>query len=491
MKTTEDTEGDGARGADAEPDATKDEAHQQLEDEVRGLDATGTPEAPAREGEERDTGSKEELPKGEKRDVPNYDGRPPPPTDAGDIVRWGPKVVLYPVWFVVEYGLRIPIVWTVTRVEENYITDRIFDFITWDDGRAYFLPNLGIDFGVRTNLGFVFNWTEVVPRNDVSVSFLAGLNDYWSASFKLDQKFFRDEEAWLRWKASYDRKPDSVYFSVSDPTAPCEAEDKGCRFRKAIAEASLGLVGWENFLNTVTFDTTFRHARFSNENSDGPVLTDEQQAGIPGFDDGYQIIEPRLSFALDTRDEDLNFSLGTGIRFEGDTAFAIDVNDPDSRWFRAGGELIGYWDVGYGQVLGSSVYYEGLVNVSQQLEGTDERPPVPFYELPYMGGDDQMRGFLERRLIGHNALAYKFEYTYPISWGIDATMFTSIGNTFEEWREWNIAKNYLVYGLALRLANNRVSSFEALIGWGSNRLDSDEFEPFEQFRCSIGMHRGF
>lgn len=471
--------------AEAEP-----EPPQYLEDEVRGLDSSGTPEAPTREGEERDTGSKQELPEGEKRDVPNYDGRPAPPIDAGDIVRWGPKALLFPAWVVVEYGLRIPIVWTVTRIEESHAVDRVADFFSWDDGRGYVIPFASIDFGLRTTFGFLFNWEEVVPRNDVSASFMAGLNDYWSGSFKLDQKFFRDENAWIRWKATYNRKPDNVYFSVSDPEARCDSEDSGCRYRTAVAEASLGLVGWEEFLNQVTFETTFRHVRFSNENTDTPPLTDEEAADLAGFTSGYQIIEPRLTFALDTRHEDLNFSRGTGVRFEGQTAFAIDVNYPDYRWYRAGGELIGFWDLGFGQVLGSSIYYEGLVNVGNPSEAGD-RPEVPFYELPYMGGSDQMRGFLPRRLIGHNAIAYKFEYTYPISWGVDATIFASIGNTFERLSEWHIEKNYLTYGLALRLAENRVFSIEALLGWGSNRLDSAEFEPFDQFRCSVGVHKGF
>jgi len=462
---------------------------QNLDDAVAGRDPTGTPDKPARDGEERETGQDEPLPKGEKRTKTDYDGRPEPNTDAGDIVRWGPRILFFPVYLVMEYVLRVPIVWTTTRIEQHHITDKIADFFTWDDGRARLYPIISFDFGVRANVGFTFKWDEALPRHDFAATAILGWDDLYSFEGKVDQKLFRDEEALIRWRGGYHVAPDNVYFGLSDVDARCNDLAKGCRFRSAVADASVGLVGWEERLNQVFFTTTFRHARFENERSDSPPLTDEEAAALPGFDDGYQIIEPRLTFALDTRHEDLDFHTGTGVRLEALSAFAIDVVHPDSRWFRAGAEAGGFYDLGFGQVASASLYYEGLVNVSWPVDGN--RPAIPFYELPYLGGNDQMKGFLRRRFMGENALALNLEYRYPIASLLDASVFASVGNTFRDLGTWDISNNYLSYGLALEIGTDRVSSFEAILGWGSNRFDDPSFDPFNQFRLSIGVNRGF
>jgi hypothetical protein len=463
---------------------------QKLEEELSGLDQSGSAEKPAGEGQERDTGEGEKLPPGKKRDPVDYDGRPEPQTDAGDIVRWVPRIVFFPLYLVMEYGLRVPIVWTTTRIEEHQITDRIVDFFTWDEGRAALHPIVSLDYGIRPNIGLRFKWREAVPRHDFSATGVVGPDDLWAFAGNVDQKLFRDEEALVRWRGGYVRRPDEVFFGISDPAARCNDVGRGCRFRSAIAEAYLGLVGWEQRLNEVAFAAAFRHARFDNENSDAPALTDEEAADIPGFSDGYQILEPRLHFAVDTRNEDLDFHLGTGVRFEGKTAFAIDVSNPDLRWWSAGSELGGFYDLGLGQVLAMSIYYEGTVNLSW-TDSNGVRPEIPFFELPYLGGSDQMKGFLRRRLVGHNALVANFEYSYPITWALDAALFVNLGNTYQDLRSWDIATNYLTYGASLRLASDRSSSFEAILGWGSSRLDAPSFDPFDQFRLTIGVNKGF
>lgn len=389
-----------------------------------------------------------------------------------------------------EYGIRVPVVWTITRVEENQITDRIVDFFSWDEGRGALFPLMSFDFGIRPNAGLVFSWREALPRHDFGATAFVGPDDLWAFGGRIDQKVFRDEHALVRWKGAYVRRPDNVFFGISDPSARCNDFERGCRFRSAIAEASVGLVGWENKLNQVMFINTFRHARFDNGHSDSPPLTDDEAAALPGFTNGYQLFEPRLTFALDTRDEDLDFHTGTGLRLEGLSAFAIDVSNPDSRFWRAGGEAGAFYDLGLGQVLSSSLYYEGVANLSW-TDASGARMPIPFFELPFLGGQDQMKGFLRRRLLGHNALVLNVEYRYPITWALDASFFTNIGNTYEDLTAWDIRNNYLTYGFSFKLASDRSASFEAILGWGSNRLDSASFDPFDQFRFALGVNKGF
>ena len=97
---------------------------------------------------------------------------------------------------------------------------------------------------------------------------------------------------------------------------------------------------------------------------------------------------------------------------------------------------------------------------------------------------------MTRRMIGENALALNFEYRYPIASMLDASAFANVGNTFRDVGTWDIARNYLSYGLALEVGDDRVSSFEAILGWGSSRFD-EPFDPFDQFRFAVGVNKGF
>jgi len=476
--------------ADRAPDAQPVNPNADLRAALAEVDQTGSPPQPPAEGTSEPANEKA-LPPKQKRELPNYDGREAQQTDAGDIVRWIPRVALYPAYLFLQYGIRTPTVWAVAKVEETHWADKVTDFFTWDDGRAYAFPFVTFDFGVRPNVGAIFRWNEMIPRHDFAATFFGGPGDLWAAVAQIDQKLFRDEEALIRWRGGYVRRPDNPFFGVSDLGARCNQLAFGCRYRSAIAEASVSLVGWEQHLNSLSFGATFRHARFSTEETDNPPLTPTETAVLPGFTNGYQVLQPELNFALDNRNEDLDFTRGTGLRLEGLSAFAVDVLDPNIRWFRAGGELAAFYDLGFGQIFSTSLYYQGVLNLSRLEGSTSTRAPIPFYELPFLGGQDQMKSFLRRRLMGANAWAANFEYRYPISWGLDASLFSSIGNTYDDLGEWNLVKSYLNYGLALKLPADRVSAFEAVVGWGSNRLDEFRFEPFDQFRFAFGLNRGF
>lgn len=44
-----------------------------------------------------------------KRDLPDYDGRGPEPTTAGDVLLWVPRVALFPLYATTELLVRQPI----------------------------------------------------------------------------------------------------------------------------------------------------------------------------------------------------------------------------------------------------------------------------------------------------------------------------------------------------------------------------------------------
>src|ERR1700721_2142495 len=52
-----------------------------------------------------------------KRVMPDYDGRGPPPTTAGEVALWGPRVLLSPLYFVSEWLVRRPLGATISAAE--------------------------------------------------------------------------------------------------------------------------------------------------------------------------------------------------------------------------------------------------------------------------------------------------------------------------------------------------------------------------------------
>lgn len=459
---------------------------QDLRDEIRGKDLTGSPQPPPPEQDELPPRS---APPGTERPLPDYRNRPDEPLTAGDILIWVPRGLLYPIHLVLDYGIRRPIVWGIKEVEKHHIAERIHEALTWDDGRAALFPMAYLDWGVRPNVGLSFNWREFAPNHDIYVAGFGGPNDLWAGFFELEQRLFRDDSASINWAGSYVRRPDNLFYSINDQSGRCAALDRGCRYRSATGEAHARLAAYEQTLSGVELDLMLRHTRFSTQ-ADIPSVTTTEADDLAAFDSGYLLLRPRLHLAWDTRARNVDFTSGTGIRLDAFGSYNSDVQGRDAMWVRAGGEAAGFYDIGAGNVFGARVYAETLQNVgSRGDDGT--REPVPFHELIRLGGNERMRGFLNGRLRGQNAWTATLDYRYPILWALDAEIFTSIGNVYESFSDFELSNNFLNYGLSLRLRGDRKQTFEALIGWGSNRLSAPNFEPFDQFRLTLGINRGF
>ena len=146
---------------------------------------------------------------------------------------------------------------------------------------------------------------------------------------------------------------------------------------------------------------------------------------IPGFADRYQLLEHRVHIMLDSRSPDTQFDGGTGLRFESFASFEWDPTQTSRHFFRVGGEASAFYDFsGNGHVAAIRAYTEFLI------DDLGDDGDVPFTELPQMGGNEVMRGFLTGRFIGKYAVALTGTYRYPVWSLIDAEIFGSIGNAF-------------------------------------------------------------
>src|SRR5262245_44149998 len=63
----------------------------------------------------------------EKRKVPDYDGRGDEPTTTGDVLLWGPRILLAPPYLVSEYLLRRPIGFLIAGAERSGVPVMLYD----------------------------------------------------------------------------------------------------------------------------------------------------------------------------------------------------------------------------------------------------------------------------------------------------------------------------------------------------------------------------
>lgn len=81
----------------------------------------------------------------------------------------------------------------------------------------------------------------------------------------------------------------------------------------------------------------------------------------------------------------------------------------------------------------------------------DEGDAVPFYYLPYVGGNFTLRGYDEFRFQGpSHALLYNLEYRYKVWHHADAVLFGDAGKVFDDVEQWNLSDLRYSYGAGVR-----------------------------------------
>src|SRR5690606_4508380 len=129
-------------------------------------------------------------------------------------------------------------------------------------------------------------------------------------------------------------------------------------------------------LDRVRATTTWRHVSLHN-GAEPPRLPPALVRRLPGFP-GYTLLSTVVDAVVDTRDEELHFTGQSGLRFELMGGFHVDPASPGLRFARYGGEASAFWNVGWNNVLGASVFMQLTENVSERIDG--RRRPIPFTE---------------------------------------------------------------------------------------------------------------
>ncbi len=443
-------------------------------------DHTGTPPLPPNP-DEPVFGEISSAP-GEKRPVPNYDGREAPATTAGDVLIWVPRTIFFVPHLVLEWGLRKPVIGLITLAEKHKIFARLGNLFTFRDGKSAIFPTALFDFGLSPSIGF-YSFHDDVGYPGHTITLQGGFwGDNWIRLVVGDHWTIFDGNGQFFVRGDYMTRPDDAFYGVGYDS---QYEDRGnLRFRRLDGE--IGLSSYVSGLSQAGIYFRARNGKLGD--GQAPRFTEFfDPATANGFEgDGYQLLSFVAHGAFDSRAADRAFSGGTGVRVEVFGSYNFAPGESDVAFLRFGQDSSIFVDLtGRNHVLGLSVYVD-------LIEKTGSTPaPLPVSELIQLGGTEYLRGYLPGRFRGESAFVAALDYRYPVWIIMDADLFMAVGNTFGPNLE-DFGWRRLVFnaGMALRTSFSRDTSIDALFAVGTNRFEESDFQV-DNVRITVGVNHGF
>lgn len=421
------------------------------------------------------------------RPVPDYDGRPDEPPNAGEVLIWIPRVILFPGYLLTEYVVRRPLGAFVTLLEREKVIQQAYGLLTFGSGGAFgIFPTALFDFGLRPSVGlYAFLDPFLHPDNRFRVAAAYGGPDWLSIGAKERFILAHDDGGEIIVRGGYLRRPDFPFYGIG-PDAR-QTDETYYRLSRWEAAASIGLRS-----EHVGFSAEVRALWEKRDESDYDQPTQEffppeyfLEHDVGNWERGM-LVEQRLALYADTRARGETYlASGTGARLDVRGGLGWDPEDvATQRWLRWGGEASLFLDVtGTRRVFGLNVSADAVEPV-----GDD---PVPASALVGLGGLETMRAFYEGRFLGQSAATGTLEYRWPVASFLDAELFASVGNVFgERFRGFDLEKMAGSGGFALRTNTSRDLSFDVLIAAGTRQFDRGGF-AIEQVRFALGTNRGF
>lgn len=440
------------------------------------------------------------LPPGsEKRPLPQYadtaDRGP------GRAAMWVPRVLLFPLYVVTEYGLSRPAGALYTWAERNRIRERYFDFFTFDEERKIGLyPTGTIDLGLRPTVGAYFVWNDALGHSDVKVRVTTGGLDLWTVNALLHAPI--DRWSYLRWNADYSRRPDSAFYGLGR-----DVREKGAHY---LAEHffARGSFSQQRDRLVVTTSAGVVAARF-DPGPDGvadealadaigsgrleapPALEDGLLAVFTGVNARFDMRPPRRPPLNKLRDLEHVDRSGASIglhatQFAGLRSTRATPNDAarTPHWLRYGGALAYSVDVtGTQRTLQLETLYAAV-------EPVPADNPVPFTQQISLGGSYPLRAFTGGRLIDESALVTTLSYNWPLLPDLDGSLSYSVGNVFaRHLRDFDVGHFRSSYGVGVETVSSLDHPFEILLAFGTKPFD--EGGALDTVRFVLGTSAGF
>ncbi|MEO7096738.1 MAG: hypothetical protein ABI175_26000, partial [Polyangiales bacterium] len=360
-----------------------------------------------------------------KRAVPDYSGRGTPPPTVLDRLAWIPRIALFPVRIVTDYGLRAPIGWLTRTVETSRSTRKVFSYLflgpASDTPSIY--PVVLYDFGSQPSIGVRLSWGKgfLTPGSKLTIKLGTGGLDWWRVDTAVRVAY---REAFLGLEAGARRQPDYRFYGLGPRTQEAAAARYGARRLTAKLSAGGTLNEWGEVAGYASvMNMTFRSEGFGDDPTIEERVADGQIANLPnGYPGGYATVRAGGVLSVDTRLRKKR--VGSGARLDAKVERVRNM-DTTERWTRV--ELRG------GGALLLDPVGERKLDVKLEVdfvEPADPRVRIPFLELVSVAGSGHLRGFPSGRLYGESAAALTLDYHWPIAAWLDAHAHLGAGNVF-------------------------------------------------------------
>jgi len=406
-----------------------------------------------------------------ERAPPDYRGQKPPPTTTGDVLIWGPRVILFPAFLVTEYVVRAPVGGLATAAEKDNWGPSVFNFFAFGpDHKLGIFPVFLINFGFRPSVGAHFFWDDAfVAGNNFTTDVGYGGSNWITVG--LGDRYHFSKDSSLAVQARWDRRPDNLFYGIGSEVT----DDFRSRWGSDHIEGSVTYT--QTIRRALRFDvkarlyrTIFRDYSCCND----PTIQQRVDAGQypepPGFGENTTAAELGFKAVFDNRPPVGNRS---GFRVGVETAPGVDVTRGfDRSWIHYGGGVEGSWDV----TRSGRVLSLGVIAMFADPLGSQ---PVPFYELVTVGGAEPFTGFLKGRLRDRSAIGAELSWRWPVFAYLDGVAAVGVGNVFDQHlNNFRFDRLRMNAELGVRTAAAfGASNFQFMVGIGS--------DPFNQgFRIS-------
>jgi hypothetical protein len=416
-----------------------------------------------------------------KRPVPLYDGREPPAVGLGEGLLWAPRVVLFPLYVVFDYGIRRPVGALATLVERKQLIAFTKDQLENDELELGVWPIAFVDFGLRPSVGLeVWKRNFLVPKNRLEGHF-ATWGPSWVALGIVDRLPLAPRRN-LSFHADWVHRPDQVFFGLGPRSRQADLSRYGVDRVDIGPQASLSI--GPSF--TLEAKVGERAVWFNDDSCcSGLPLRERAARGAfavpPGFERGYTAGYQQLELTYDSRAA--RPAPQGGVRLDAFAEHAVDLRPAaGQQWVRYGGTAGAFIDVGgNARVIGLTL---------SALFADPLRGQVPFTELASLGGSGAMRGYLPGRLVDRSAMALTLQYAWPVWAWADGVMQVATGNVFGEHLSGLSPKLARVSaGTGLRTAGDPTRSTELLVGFGTETFEDGL--RVTSFRLYFGGTHGF
>ena len=430
-----------------------------------------------------------------RREQQNIDSLPEEGVSVEEALLFVPRVVLYPVHIVLEYGVRWPLGRLFTAIEKYRVVEHAVAALTFADGKAGFVPLLTVGGSQASAYGVNFFYHDLAGGHidlEVGAQGFPGRN--LTVKSEVEARVPND-----RWRVGIsgglDRRDDYFFFGVGRQPNQRDAArftmwetlmrlnfDAGTPDDPAGARLSLGFADRDiRCSTTLERDVCGVDETFSDDD-----LYDERIPGVAPLNRDHSVLRSELHLYSDSRSE--RPGSGTGVRLEGFAGGALGVGRADDlAAFRYGGEISGFWDV-----FGAHQRTVGLRLRAEAVEPVSESREIPVPELAALGGVEMMRGFREERFRGRSSLLATLDYRFPVWSFFDGEVFFEAGElagpgfqNFEPGRLRGAA------GIGLRSIDilGRHLSYDINVAVGTAPFSTGL--AVDEFRVNLGTNWGF